>query len=390
MGGSRTNIGFHIRIPFRVNQIGAGTYTFRMHADYGLGSFIGVDGAEHTTGDIWGHVNVEDIRLGEGDHTFEALGFEGCCDGHSELDVQLPTGTDWIRVTTGANDALVGACSGPLEVANCDGSPLTPAANQMIAFGCINHEVVQCGYNSNNAVDDYAGALSAFADCITASGGDGSAWPYCNIQVEVAQGLNAQGSCPGGGNNGGGVGIGFHTIVPFTVTCADTYHFRFHTDYGRGGFIGVNDDAELSNTQASSASGSATDIWGHVEVNDIPLTAGDHVFEGLGFEGCCDGHSELDVHLPFDGEGDPVIAQMIRVKTRERATQQAREHARAYAAAQAKSASDVLTGGQSFATSGALPNPMSPGIALSGNRTSYPPGALSGPGGAGRRRARSA
>ena len=53
-------------------------------------------------------------------------------------------------------------------------SPLTPAANQLIAFGCINHEVVQCSYNSNNAVDDYAGALSAFADCITASGGDGS------------------------------------------------------------------------------------------------------------------------------------------------------------------------------------------------------------------------
>jgi hypothetical protein len=116
--------------------------------------------------------------------------------------------------------------------------------------------------------------------------------------VEVAQGLNAQGSCNGGGNNGGGVGIGFHTIVPFTVTCADTYHFRFHTDYGRGGFIGVNDDAQLSNTQASSASGSATDIWGHVEVNDIPLTAGDHVFEGLGFEGCCDGAQEMDVRLP--------------------------------------------------------------------------------------------
>ena len=50
MGGSRTNIGFHIRIPFRVNQIGAGTYTFRMHADYGMGSFIGVDGAEHSPG----------------------------------------------------------------------------------------------------------------------------------------------------------------------------------------------------------------------------------------------------------------------------------------------------------------------------------------------------
>ena len=46
--GSSLNIGFHIRIPFHVTQ--AGTFTFRMHADYGLGSFIGVDGAEHTPG----------------------------------------------------------------------------------------------------------------------------------------------------------------------------------------------------------------------------------------------------------------------------------------------------------------------------------------------------
>ena len=46
--GSARNIGFHIRIPFRVNV--AGAYQFRLHADYGLGSFIGVDGAEMTPG----------------------------------------------------------------------------------------------------------------------------------------------------------------------------------------------------------------------------------------------------------------------------------------------------------------------------------------------------
>jgi hypothetical protein len=37
-----------IRIPFRVNM--PGSYQFRLHADYGRGSFIGVDGAEHTPG----------------------------------------------------------------------------------------------------------------------------------------------------------------------------------------------------------------------------------------------------------------------------------------------------------------------------------------------------
>jgi hypothetical protein len=45
MGGAQDNIGFHIRIPFKAN-IG-GTYTFRMHADYGLGSFLGAGRRAH-------------------------------------------------------------------------------------------------------------------------------------------------------------------------------------------------------------------------------------------------------------------------------------------------------------------------------------------------------
>ena len=85
---SNSAIGFHIRIPFRSNT--GGTYTFRMHADYGLGSFIGVDGAEHTPGNTWGHVQTDPVFLTAGDHEFESLGFEDCCDGHAELEVHLP------------------------------------------------------------------------------------------------------------------------------------------------------------------------------------------------------------------------------------------------------------------------------------------------------------
>ena len=81
--GLGRNIGYHIRIPFRVNI--PGQYTFRMHADYGLGSFIGVDGAEHTPGNVWGHLQLQPTTMTAGDHEFEALGFEDCCDGHSEV-----------------------------------------------------------------------------------------------------------------------------------------------------------------------------------------------------------------------------------------------------------------------------------------------------------------
>jgi hypothetical protein len=51
--GATENIGFHIRIPLKINM--PGTYVFRMHADYGLGAYIGVDGAEFTGGGTWGH-----------------------------------------------------------------------------------------------------------------------------------------------------------------------------------------------------------------------------------------------------------------------------------------------------------------------------------------------
>ena len=86
--GATTDIGFHIRIPFLVNL--QGDYTFRAHADYGSGSFMGVDGADYTPGDLWGHVNVDATSLAVGDHEFDVLGFEPCCDGHAELEVHLP------------------------------------------------------------------------------------------------------------------------------------------------------------------------------------------------------------------------------------------------------------------------------------------------------------
>ena len=69
---------------------------------------------------------------------------------------------------------------------------------------------------------------------------------------------------------------------------------------------------------------------GHVEIDASTLTAGDHEFDGkmmstscsvcvhlialsltravptvLGFEPCCDGHAELEVHLPCDNEDSP-------------------------------------------------------------------------------------
>ena len=87
----------------------------------------------------------------------------------------------------------------------------------------------------------------------------------------------------------------FHITAPFTVDAAGTYAFRFHTDFGRGGFMGVDDGLRFT----------PGDFWGHYQLAAAAMTQGDHVFEALGFEGCCDGHSEIEIHLPGDAETDP-------------------------------------------------------------------------------------
>ena len=116
--GAQVNLGFHVRIPFRVLQ--QGTFTFRIHADYGLGSFIGVDGAEHTPGNSWGHLQLAPSTLTAGDHEFESLGFEDCCDGHQELEVHLNCDTasaPWRIVVAGTTDCMT--CTHTSILASC-------------------------------------------------------------------------------------------------------------------------------------------------------------------------------------------------------------------------------------------------------------------------------
>ena len=126
VAGSSENIAFHIRIPFLVEA--EGTFHFRYHADFGLGSFIGVDGAEHTPNGIWGHMFVSDVALSLGDHEFEVLGFEDCCDGHAELEIHLSCdriNDQWRVVVTGGSPCMT--CGGTVA-AEC-GSATDSAAN---------------------------------------------------------------------------------------------------------------------------------------------------------------------------------------------------------------------------------------------------------------------
>ena len=55
-------------------------------------------------------------------------------------------------------------------------------------------------------------------------------------------------------------------------------------------------------------------MWGHGQTEVQSLAVGDHEFEALGFEDCCDGHSELEVHLACDSESSPwrVVETTVR------------------------------------------------------------------------------
>ena len=140
-GGATTDIGFHIRIPFRVHM--PGSYTFRMHADYGLGAFVGIDGAEFTPGSIYNHIQTAPQSLAIGEHEFESLGFEDCCDGFAQLEVHLPcdaSASAWRIVSHGASDCLVcgavlsAACSGA-ETDNNDAAIGDHHENEVIGTG---------------------------------------------------------------------------------------------------------------------------------------------------------------------------------------------------------------------------------------------------------------
>jgi hypothetical protein len=166
-----------------------------------------------------------------------------------------------------------------------------------VEFGCIDHHTTSCTYDANAAAvaagaGRFSDALAAFTACASSfAQPDG----FCHVQLDRAVGLSNRVAC----QSTVMYNIAYHTVIPFTIKMAGVYHFRFHVDYGKGGFIGIS-------RSMGNASYHAGDIWGHVLMEDIYLDVGDHFFEALGFEGCCDdGHSELEVHLPCDRRTDP-------------------------------------------------------------------------------------
>ena len=158
----------------------AGDYQFRMHADYGQGSFIGVDGAEYTPGDLWGHVNIDASTLTAGEHEFDVLGFEPCCDGHAELEVHLPCDKEdspWRIVVQGDTDCMMCASS-PVD-ASCSMDTDSAACCGASGGHTICHERLPDG-TCDTATEDpgsIAGRFIALSESMTRA----DAAAYCSL-----------------------------------------------------------------------------------------------------------------------------------------------------------------------------------------------------------------
>ncbi len=103
IGGTNGNYGWCVSAVLNVTPATAGVWGFRYGADFGRGGHLYVSGQaleEDWNDDLWwanNYANTAEtlegtITLAPGWHRYEALGFEGCCDGPTGFQAQPPGG----------------------------------------------------------------------------------------------------------------------------------------------------------------------------------------------------------------------------------------------------------------------------------------------------------
>ena len=291
-GGSTRDLVYKYTMDIKVGF--DALYRFRWHVDWGRnGGFTCFDGVcYHHTGNVWGYVYFERY-LKAGSVKFEAIGFEGCCDGWSSLQVAIPTECNTAKCANSVVNYLPvgsdqhyscpahGAAFGDLNPAVKD------TTGQDVVFGCIDYKTSKCTTSMKGTTLN--SARQAIINCRQMSKAAKDKG-YCQKILTDTSKLRNQDVCNGGkGNKGSARNIGFHIRIPFRVNVAGKYHFRYHVDMGKGGWIGVDNPTYHGGN-----------IWGHVTEYDKQLAVGDHLLEAIGVEGCCDGCGYFEMMLPCD------------------------------------------------------------------------------------------
>lgn len=110
LGGTNGNYGWCVSAVINVTAATAGLWGFRYGADFGRGGHLYVSGQaleEDWNDDLWWANNYANtgetlegtVNLSPGWHRYEALGFEGCCDGPTGFQAQAPGGA-WLDLAT--------------------------------------------------------------------------------------------------------------------------------------------------------------------------------------------------------------------------------------------------------------------------------------------------
>lgn len=110
IGGSNGNYGWCVSAIINVTAATTGVWGFRYGADFGRGGQLYVSGQaleEDWNDDLWWAGNFANtgetlegtVDLGVGWHRYEALGFEGCCDGATGFQARAPGGA-WLDLST--------------------------------------------------------------------------------------------------------------------------------------------------------------------------------------------------------------------------------------------------------------------------------------------------
>ena len=103
LGGSNGDFGWCVSGIIEVTEATQGNWRFRYGADFGRGGHLYVSGQaleEDWNDDLWwagsyantGETLSGPITLAPGWHRYEALGFEGCCDGPAGFQARPPGG----------------------------------------------------------------------------------------------------------------------------------------------------------------------------------------------------------------------------------------------------------------------------------------------------------
>ena len=111
-----------------------------------------------------------------GEHEWEVLGFEDCCDGHAELEVHLPcdnADSPWRLVAHGESPCLSCSLVDPMTEGPVIDGVQRSCASENEAAACCRQE----GHGCNNLGSGISGACSVGADIVCTACDDPNALP---------------------------------------------------------------------------------------------------------------------------------------------------------------------------------------------------------------------